>query len=212
MAQLALEVQNNAPSGRGPATTSIPSSFTVALDTVSNSNRLKNKVKMLKLSQVQLAQTFLGIAESLRKPRGSLIHRSDSFLGIGHERSQSQIEFCVVRMRIGYVFDNLIVFTTNIHLNTTDTSALIVTYDNGHEAKHGESTNEALIAFDQGLNINTAMKLAKKSDPSSFAAWPLTLGPLGHAIASNSLLSQFPACSTRSPRWHHEPQWVKLRS
>ncbi|KAH9056526.1 hypothetical protein EDB87DRAFT_1636600 [Lactarius vividus] len=56
MAQLALEIQNNAPRGRGPATTSIPSSFTVALDTV------------------QLAQTFLGIAESLRKPRGSLIH------------------------------------------------------------------------------------------------------------------------------------------
>lgn len=56
MAQLALEAQNNAPRGRGPATTSIPSSFTVALDTV------------------QLAQTFLGIAESLRKPRGSLIH------------------------------------------------------------------------------------------------------------------------------------------
>ena len=74
MAQLALEVQNNAPSGRGPATTSIPSSFTVALDTVSNSNRLKNKVKMLKLSRVQLAPTFLGIAESLGKPRGSLIH------------------------------------------------------------------------------------------------------------------------------------------
>ncbi|KAH9164611.1 hypothetical protein EDB89DRAFT_2247116 [Lactarius sanguifluus] len=56
MAQVALEIQNNAPRGRGPATTSIPSSFTVALDTV------------------QLAQTFLGIAESLRKPRGSLIH------------------------------------------------------------------------------------------------------------------------------------------
>ncbi|KAH9014402.1 hypothetical protein EDB85DRAFT_2295948 [Lactarius pseudohatsudake] len=56
MAQLALEIQNNAPRGRGQATTSIPSSFTVALDTV------------------QLAQTFLGIAESLRKPRGSLIH------------------------------------------------------------------------------------------------------------------------------------------
>lgn len=56
MAQLALEIQNNAPRDRGPATTSIPSSFAVALDTV------------------QLAQTFLGIAESLRKPRGSLIH------------------------------------------------------------------------------------------------------------------------------------------
>ena len=45
MAQLALEVQNNAPRGRGPATTSIPSSFTVALDTVSNSNRLREESK-----------------------------------------------------------------------------------------------------------------------------------------------------------------------
>ncbi|KAH9022041.1 hypothetical protein EDB84DRAFT_1670488 [Lactarius hengduanensis] len=54
MAQLALEIQNNAPRDRGPAT-SIASAFTVALDTV------------------QLAETFLGIAESLRKPRGSLL-------------------------------------------------------------------------------------------------------------------------------------------
>ncbi len=76
MAQLALEIQNNAPRGRGPATTSIPSSFTVALDTVSAPDILHedNEKRMLKLSQVQLAQTFLGIAESLRKPRGSLIH------------------------------------------------------------------------------------------------------------------------------------------
>ena len=43
MAQLALEVQNNAPRGRGPATTSIPSSFTVALDTVSTSNVLREE-------------------------------------------------------------------------------------------------------------------------------------------------------------------------
>ena len=35
MAQLALDIQNNAPRGQGPPTTSIPSSFTVALDTVS---------------------------------------------------------------------------------------------------------------------------------------------------------------------------------
>ncbi|KAH8986525.1 hypothetical protein EDB86DRAFT_2809505 [Lactarius hatsudake] len=54
MAQLALKIQNNAPRDRGPAT-SIASAFTVALDTV------------------QLAETFLGIAESLRKPRGSLL-------------------------------------------------------------------------------------------------------------------------------------------
>jgi len=54
MANLALEIQNNAPrNSRSPQ--SIPSSFSVALDTV------------------QLAETFLGIAESLRKPRGSLM-------------------------------------------------------------------------------------------------------------------------------------------
>ena len=34
MAQLALDIQNNAPRGQGPPTMSIPSSFTVALDTV----------------------------------------------------------------------------------------------------------------------------------------------------------------------------------
>ncbi|KAI0302863.1 hypothetical protein B0F90DRAFT_1713048 [Multifurca ochricompacta] len=56
MAQLALEIQNNAPRDRlTPATAHVPSSFTVALDTV------------------RLAETFLGIAESLRKPRGSLM-------------------------------------------------------------------------------------------------------------------------------------------
>ncbi|KAF8262190.1 hypothetical protein EI94DRAFT_721094 [Lactarius quietus] len=76
MAQLALEVQNNAPRGQGPPTTSIPSSFTVALDTVSTPNivREENEHRMLKSFQVQLAQTFLGIADSLRKTRGSLIH------------------------------------------------------------------------------------------------------------------------------------------
>ncbi|KAI0294252.1 hypothetical protein B0F90DRAFT_1670558 [Multifurca ochricompacta] len=56
MAQLALEIQNNAPRDLlTPATAQVPSSFTVALDTV------------------RLAETFLVIAESLRKPRGSLM-------------------------------------------------------------------------------------------------------------------------------------------
>jgi hypothetical protein len=41
MAQLALEVQNNAPQDRGPAT-SIPSTFSVALDTVSIPNNDKH--------------------------------------------------------------------------------------------------------------------------------------------------------------------------
>ncbi|KAF8490260.1 hypothetical protein F5888DRAFT_1133448 [Russula emetica] len=56
MAQLALEIQNNAPRDPLlPAESIIPSSFTTALDTV------------------RLAETFLRFAESLRKPRGSLI-------------------------------------------------------------------------------------------------------------------------------------------
>ncbi|KAH9026661.1 hypothetical protein EDB84DRAFT_1589144 [Lactarius hengduanensis] len=56
MAQLALEIQNEAPHDpMFPATARIPSSFTTALDTV------------------RLAETFLRIAESLRKTRGSLM-------------------------------------------------------------------------------------------------------------------------------------------
>jgi len=53
MAQVALEIQNNAP--LRPEAANIPSSFNTALDTV------------------RLAETFLGIAESLRKPRGALM-------------------------------------------------------------------------------------------------------------------------------------------
>lgn len=57
MFQLALEIQNNAPRNTlAPAAVTVPSSYTKALDTV------------------HLAETFLGIAESLTKPRGSLIH------------------------------------------------------------------------------------------------------------------------------------------
>lgn len=56
MANVALGIQNNAPRNpQTPATASVPSSFAIALDTV------------------RLAETFLGIAESLRKPRGSLV-------------------------------------------------------------------------------------------------------------------------------------------
>ncbi|KAF8270139.1 hypothetical protein EI94DRAFT_1572222, partial [Lactarius quietus] len=55
MSEIALEVQNNAPHDPLlPATAKVPSSYTEALDTV------------------RLAETFLGIAESLRKPRGFL--------------------------------------------------------------------------------------------------------------------------------------------
>ncbi|KAI0250894.1 hypothetical protein BJV78DRAFT_1275616 [Lactifluus subvellereus] len=57
MAELALEVQNEAPRDPLlPTTANIPSSFATALDSV------------------RLTETFLGIAESLRKPRGSLMH------------------------------------------------------------------------------------------------------------------------------------------
>ena len=42
MTQLALEIQNNAPRDRG-RTTSIPSSFSVALDTVSMPNILRER-------------------------------------------------------------------------------------------------------------------------------------------------------------------------
>ncbi|KAH7907394.1 hypothetical protein BJ138DRAFT_1014577, partial [Hygrophoropsis aurantiaca] len=56
MADIALEVQNNAPQDPlAPAAATVLSSYSQALDTV------------------QLAETFLGIAESLRKPRGSLL-------------------------------------------------------------------------------------------------------------------------------------------
>ncbi|KAF8428935.1 hypothetical protein L210DRAFT_3623712 [Boletus edulis BED1] len=57
MAEIARDAQNNAPRDPlVPATATILSSYTEALDTV------------------QLAETFLGIAESLRKPRGALMH------------------------------------------------------------------------------------------------------------------------------------------
>ncbi|KAG9310081.1 hypothetical protein JVU11DRAFT_9689 [Chiua virens] len=57
MADIARDAQNNAPRDPlAPAAATILSSYTQALDTV------------------QLAETFLGIAESLRKPRGALMH------------------------------------------------------------------------------------------------------------------------------------------
>jgi len=56
MAQIAREIQNNAPCDPlAPAAAIVLSSYAEALDTV------------------RLAETFLGIAESLRKPRGSLL-------------------------------------------------------------------------------------------------------------------------------------------
>jgi hypothetical protein len=76
MADLALEIQNNAPRDAVPhAAANVPSSFATALDTVSTPafgvDMLQNDNNP---SQVRLTETFLGIAESLRKPRGSLMH------------------------------------------------------------------------------------------------------------------------------------------
>ncbi|KAI6143616.1 hypothetical protein BKA82DRAFT_3983845 [Pisolithus tinctorius] len=57
MAEIAIDVQNKAPKDPlAPAAATVMSSYNQALDSV------------------QLAETFLGIAESLRKPRGALMH------------------------------------------------------------------------------------------------------------------------------------------
>ncbi|KAG2052874.1 hypothetical protein BDR06DRAFT_1055865 [Suillus hirtellus] len=57
MTQIALDIENNAPRDPlAPAAATVASSHTQTLDTL------------------QLAKMFLGIAESLRKLRGSLIH------------------------------------------------------------------------------------------------------------------------------------------
>ena len=74
MAQVALEVQNTAPQDPLlPATASVPSSYTEALDTVRDQWLLLYPRGIdVNFYQVRLAETFLGLAESLRKPRGSL--------------------------------------------------------------------------------------------------------------------------------------------
>ncbi|KAI6111765.1 hypothetical protein EDD17DRAFT_1480234, partial [Pisolithus thermaeus] len=57
MTEIAIDAQNNAPRDPlAPAAATVMSSYNQALDSV------------------QLAETFLGIAESLRKPRGALMH------------------------------------------------------------------------------------------------------------------------------------------
>jgi hypothetical protein len=73
MADVALEIQNSpAHDVLRPAAPTVPSSFTTALDTVSN--HASGKDMVTNPSQVRLTETFLGIAESLRKQRGSLMH------------------------------------------------------------------------------------------------------------------------------------------
>ena len=77
MAQIALEVQSSAPRDPLlPATALVDSSFAEALDTVRCDcfTILIRIILNQENSQVRLAETFLGIAESLRKPRGSLLH------------------------------------------------------------------------------------------------------------------------------------------
>ena len=75
MAQIALDVQRNAPPDPlFPAAARVPSSFCTALDTVSTLTRRACEPKRLNINpKVRLAETFLGIAESLRKTRGSLM-------------------------------------------------------------------------------------------------------------------------------------------
>ena len=73
MAEVALEIQNDAV--RRPMPSTLPSSFTTALDTVSIliSFKKTSALQILIFFQVRLAEAFLGIAESLRNPRGSLV-------------------------------------------------------------------------------------------------------------------------------------------
>jgi hypothetical protein len=74
MAQIALDIQNNAPRDPLiPAATTVSSSYTQALDTVRMIFMLFKYILEAHPKQVRLAETFLEIAESLRKPRGSLI-------------------------------------------------------------------------------------------------------------------------------------------
>lgn len=74
MADLALAAQNGAPRGvLLAAGANVPSSFSTALDTV-GTRASGTTMDETNLSQVRLTETFLGIAESLRKPRGSLMH------------------------------------------------------------------------------------------------------------------------------------------
>lgn len=68
MVTVALDVQS-----KTPALASAPSSFHEALNSVGRFPWLTLHVVPIYILQVQLSQTFLGIAESLRKPRGALM-------------------------------------------------------------------------------------------------------------------------------------------
>jgi hypothetical protein len=68
MVTIALDAQSEM-----PALTSALSSFHEALDSVGRFSCFETAICSIHVLQVQLSQTFLGIAESLRKPRGALM-------------------------------------------------------------------------------------------------------------------------------------------
>ena len=72
MADIAREVQANAPQVRGVNNNAIPCGFTNAIDTV-RSVILPVAISSYHCFQIQLAQTFLGLAESMRQTRSALI-------------------------------------------------------------------------------------------------------------------------------------------
>ncbi|KAI9443933.1 hypothetical protein H4582DRAFT_2125919, partial [Lactarius indigo] len=86
MAQLALKIQNEAPHDpMFPVTARIPSSFTTALDTV------------------RLAETFLRIAESLRKTRGLRIRGGEIALRTSESATNEDVGRGSKEMRLGDV-------------------------------------------------------------------------------------------------------------
>jgi hypothetical protein len=76
MVQIATEVENSA-AHRDPLTLAaahLSSSYTEAMDTVStNFLQCRNESLTSFSRQIHLTETFLGFAESLRKPRASLM-------------------------------------------------------------------------------------------------------------------------------------------
>jgi len=68
MVAVALDAQ-----GQTPTLAGAPSSFHEALDSVGRFSCFETVICSIRVLQVQLSQTFLGIAESLRKPRGALM-------------------------------------------------------------------------------------------------------------------------------------------
>ena len=68
MVTVALDAQSETPALTGPL-----SSFHEALDSVGRFSCFETAICSIHVLQVQLSQTFLGIAESLRKPRGALM-------------------------------------------------------------------------------------------------------------------------------------------